>query len=311
MKRVLITGAGGFVGSYLIKEFKENGYEIIACDINKGNLKEEGILYYDMDILNPEIVEKIIKENNPDYIINLAAISSVGLSWNIPAKTMEVNIIGTLNILEAVRKNCLNCKILLIGSSEEYGVKNTAIKEEDTLDANNPYGISKVACENIAKMYVNRYGMKIVCTRSFNHTGIGQGENFAIPSFCKQVAEIDVSGKPGEIHVGNLSAYRDLSDVKDIVKVYRALLENNTEDIVYNVGSGKSHKMEDLLKYIISLSNQEIEIVVDEEKFRKVDTPYVCCDNSKTSKYFAGTDIKTTIKEMYEYFREKKVVEST
>lgn len=196
MKKVLITGAGGFVGSHLIKEFKENGYQVIACDINKGNIKDEDILYYDMDILNLEIVENIIKTNMPDYIINLAAISSVGLSWNIPAKTMEVNIIGTLNILEAVRKNCIDCKVLLIGSSEEYGAKKEPIKETDTLDANNPYGISKATAEDIAKMYVNRYKMKIVCTRSFNHTGIGQGENFAIPSFCKQVAEIENSKKP-------------------------------------------------------------------------------------------------------------------
>jgi len=195
LKKVLITGAGGFVGSYLIKEFKENGYEVIACDINKGNLIDESVAYYDMDILKQETVTEVIKTCNPDYIINLAAISSVGLSWNIPAKTMEVNIIGTLNILEAVRKNCPNCKVLLIGSSEEYGVKDEPIKEEDTLNANNPYGISKVAGENIAKMYVDRYGMKIVCTRSFNHTGIGQLDTFAIPSFCKQVAEIEKSGK--------------------------------------------------------------------------------------------------------------------
>jgi len=102
--------------------------------------------------------------------------------------------------------------------------------------------------------------------------------------------------------VGNLSAYRDLSDVRDVVKVYRALLENETREIVYNVGSGKAHKMEDLLKYIISLSSQKIDIIIDEEKVRKVDTPYICCDNTKTAKYFAGTDIKETIKEMYEHY---------
>lgn len=106
----------------------------------------------------------------------------------------------------------------------------------------------------------------------------------------------------GEIHVGNLSAYRDISDVRDIVKVYKALLENETDKMVYNVGSGKSYKMEDILKYIVSLSSQKIDIVIDKEKLRKVDTPYICCDNSKIAKYFAGTDIKETIKEMYEHF---------
>lgn len=302
MKKVLITGAGGFVGSYLIKEFKENGYEIIACDINKSDSIDKDVAYYSMDILNKEKVNEVIRETTPDYLINLAAISSVGLSWKIPQKTIEVNTIGTLNILEAVRENCPNCKVMLIGSSEEYEPSEEPLKEEDTVNANNPYGISKIAAENFAKMYKERYNMKIVCTRSFNHTGIGQTDTFAIPSFCKQVAEIEKSGKCGKIYVGNLSAYRDISDVKDVVKTYRMLLENETKDLVYNVGSGKAHKMEDLLKYIVSLSNQKIEIVIDEEKYRKIDTPYICCNNSKTAKYFDGTDIKDTIKAMYNNF---------
>jgi len=299
MKKVLITGAGGFVGSYLIKEFKDNGYDIIACDINKKDSIDKEVTYYDMDILNEEVVKEVLKETMPDYLINLAAISSVGLSWKIPQKTIEVNTIGTLNILEAVKENCPNCKVMLIGSSEEYEQKEEPLKEEDTVNANNPYGISKIAAENFAKMYKQRYNMKIVCTRSFNHTGIGQTDTFAIPSFCKQVAEIEKSGKEGKIYVGNLSAYRDISDVRDVVKTYRMLLENETEELVYNVGSGKAHKIEDLLKYIVSLSNQKIDIIVDEEKFREIDTPYICCNNSKTAKYFDSTDIKDTIKGMY------------
>lgn len=135
--------------------------------------------------------------------------------------------------------------------------------------------------------------------------GCGQLDTFAIPSFCKQVAEIEKSGKSGKIYVGNLTAFRDLSDVRDVVKVYRKLLEEDTKELVYNVGSGKSYQIEELLKYIVSLSSQEIEIVIDKEKVRKVDTPYICADNSKTYKYFEGTDIKTTIKEMYEYFKNK------
>ncbi len=302
MKKVLITGAGGFVGSYLIKEFKENGYEIIACDINKSDSISKEVVYYDMDILNKARIDEVLKDTMPDYLINLAAISSVGLSWKIPQKTIEVNTIGTLNILEAVRENCLNCKVMLIGSSEEYEPSDKPLREGDTVNANNPYGISKIAAENFAKMYKERYNMKIVCTRSFNHTGVGQTDTFAIPSFCKQVAEIEKSGQAGKIYVGNLSAYRDISDVRNVVKTYRKLLENETEELVYNVGSGKAHKVEDLLKYIVSLSNQKIDIIVDEEKVRKIDTPYICCDNSKTAKYFDGTDIKDTIKAMYDNF---------
>lgn len=303
MKKVLITGAGGFVGKYLIKEFKKQNYEIIACDINKKSAFDNDVKYYDMDILNKELVDNIINDCQPDYLINLAAISSVGVSWSIPDKTIEVNVVGTLNLLEAVKKHCTKCKILLIGSSEEYESKDRPLKEDDVVNANNPYGISKISQENFAKLYSEKYGLNIVCTRSFNHTGIGQLDQFVIPSFCKQVAEIEKTNKPGKIYVGNLSAYRDISDVKDIVKVYRSLLENDTDELIYNVGSGNTYKIEDLLKYIISLSNQEIEIVIDKDKIRPVDTPYICCDNSKTSKYFDNTDIKDTIKEMYEYYK--------
>ena len=155
----------------MIKEFKDNGYLVIACDIKKTENIDDDIPYYDMDILDKERVKSVFMEVKPDYIINLAAISSVGLSWKIPDKTMEVNIIGCLNILEAVRNYNINCKVLLIGSSEEYDQKNEPLKEGDTVCANNPYGISKIAGENIAKMYIERYGMDIICTRSFNHTG--------------------------------------------------------------------------------------------------------------------------------------------
>lgn len=303
MKKVLITGAGGFVGKYLIKEFQNADYEIIACDINKKDAFDSSIKYYDLNILDKELVEDLIKKEEPNYLINLAAISSVGLSWNIPQKTIEVNVVGTLNLIEAVRRYSPKCKVLLIGSSEEYESKDKPLQETDTINANNPYGISKISQENFARLYKEKYELNIVCTRSFNHTGIGQLEQFVIPSFCKQVAEIDKSNNPGKIYVGNLSAYRDFSDVKDIVKVYKKLLENETTDLIYNVGSGKAYKIEDILNYIISLSNQKIEIVIDKEKFRPIDTPYICCDNSKIKDFFDNTDIKQTIKEMFEYYK--------
>ena len=302
MKKVLITGAGGFVGKYLIEAFKKDGYEILACDINKKENFDKDIRYENMDILNRDMINPILEDFKPDYLINLAAISSVGLSWNIPGKTVEVNVIGTINLLEAVHTYCPDCKVLLIGSSEEYMMKDRPLKESDEVNANNPYGISKIAQENFAKMYKEKYGMKIVCTRSFNHTGVGQLDNFAIPSFCKQVAEIEKTGKVGTIAVGNLTAYRDFSDVRDVVKVYKALLENETEDLIYNVGSGKAYQMQEILEYIVSLSTQKIEIVTDPAKIRPVDTPYICCDNTKVKEYFNDTDIKETIKDLYEYY---------
>lgn len=305
MKKVLIIGANGFVGKYLINEFSQDNYEIIACDIKNEVYinNDENIKYYELDLLDKEKLNNILTKNKPDYIINLAAISSVGLSWKIPDKTVEINVIGTINLLELVKQNNLKSKILLIGSSEEYENKEGPLNELDSINANNPYGISKIAQENFARIYREKYGLNIICTRSFNHIGIGQTEQFVIPSFCMQVAKIDKSKKPGKIFVGNLSAYRDFSDVRDIVKVYKRLLENETNDFIYNVGSGRTYKIEDILNYIISLSNQKIEVIIDKEKFRPIDTPYICCDNTKIKKYFDDTNIEHTIKEIFEYYK--------
>ena len=145
--------------------------------------------------------------------------------------------------------------------------------------------------------------MRIVCTRSFNHTGIGQTPTFALPSFCKQVAEIDKSGKPGKIYVGNLTAVRDFSDVEDVVHVYRMLLENDNARAVYNVGSGIAYSMQELLQTIIGFAKVPIEIVQDVAKMRPVDIPYLCADNSRIRKFWRGTDIRTTIKKMFDFYR--------
>ncbi len=292
--KVVIVGASGFVGKYLARELEAAGHSTVKADIPEVNL------------LNAEQVDALIEGAKPDAVVNLAAISSVGASWKSPSDTISVNVNGTLNLLEAIRKHAPQAKTLLIGSAEEYAVPEgqKALKETDPLEASNPYGISKIAQENFAQLYRKKYGMKIVCTRSFNHTGVGQTTTFALPSFVKQVAEIDKSGKPGKIFVGNLSAYRDFSDVEDVVHVYRMLLENENEFDTYNVGSGVSNKIEDLLKNVIlKLSPVQIEIVVDPEKVRPVETPYLCADNSRVKKYWNGTDIRVTLKKMFDHFR--------
>ena len=236
-------------------------------------------------------------------MVNLAAISSVGASWKDPASTIQVNVIGTLNLLESIAKNCPKAKTLLIGSAEEYAQKGTPLNESCEREASNPYGISKIAQENFAELYRKKYGMQIVCTRSFNHTGVGQKTTFALPSFVKQIADIEKSGKPGAIKVGNLEAFRDFSDVRDVVHVYRMLLENNTEFDVYNVGSGIAHKVGDLLQTIIDFATVNIDIVQDSEKMRPVDIPFQCCDNSRIVKlgYWKGTRIEETLKWMFDH----------
>lgn len=274
--KVLIFGASGFVGPYLAKEFEEHGYEVVGTDIKETN----AMPFKFADILDAGSVERVIRETVPDMIVDLAAVSSVGQSWNIPQTTVSVNVIGALNILEAARQLENSPKILFVGSSEEYETSDKPISERYSLSANNPYGISKAAQERFAQVYRERFGMKIYCVRPFNHTGVGQSDSFVLPSFCKQVAQIEKSGKPGVIKVGNLSAKRDFSHVKDVVRAYRMILESDDCETVYNVGSGMAHGLDDMLNYILKFSRQEITVEVDPERFRPVDTPIICCDNT-------------------------------
>ena len=293
MPRTLVIGASGFVGGYLVRELESAGHSVFQAN------------YPEYDLLNPSAMENAVKQAAPDYVVNLAAISSVGESWKNPVQTLDVNVKGTLHLLDAIQQFAPHAKTLLIGSAEEYAPKNSPLSETDPLEASNPYGISKIAQENFAELYRKKFGMKIVCTRSFNHTGIGQTPTFALPSFCKQVAEIDKSGKPGKIFVGNLSAVRDFSDVSDVVHVYRELLENENEFTVYNVGSGISHSVEELLQTIIGFAQVKIDVVQDPAKMRPVDIPFRCADISRIKKFWRGTSIQTTKQKMFADFRNR------
>ncbi len=279
MKKALIFGISGFVGDYLAKELINNGYEVTGSDVSDFNGMSD-IDFFKADLLNAEEITNLVLKIKPEVIFNLAAISSVGLSWKIPQATMSVNITGALNIMEAARSCETAPRIMLVGSSEEYAPSDSPISESSALDSNNPYGISKLTQEKFAEIYRQRYGMKIYCVRPFNHTGVGQKETFVLPSFCKQAAEIEKSGKDGVIRVGNLEAKRDFSDVRDIVRAYRMIIESDDCSKVYNIGSGNAYSLREMLDYIISLGSRKITVEIDPERFRPVDTPYICCDNS-------------------------------
>ena len=306
MSRVLIFGAGGFVGSYLCKEFLNNGYKVSGTDKGEGSALPSEVDFYKTDLMQADEVKKLIGQIQPDIIVNLAAISSVGASWNMPQTTMAINVIGALNIMEAARKSEQKPRILFVGSSEEYVISENPLDENTQLNANNPYGISKVTQEHLAKLYREQYGLKIYCVRPFNHTGIGQRDTFVLPSFCKQVAEIDKSGKDGKIQVGNLKVKRDFSHVKDVVRAYRMIVESDNCNQIYNVGSGNAYSLEDMLTYIIGLSDQNIEIEVDQNRIRPTDQPVICCDRSLIGKELGWEpqyNVYDALREMYESYR--------
>ena len=305
----MIYGISGFVGGYLADEFIRHGYEVVGSDVLRNPVLPENISFYECDLNNYDQVADVIMDVSPDMIVNLAAISSVGASWNNPQQTISVNVIGALNLLEAARRLEAIPKLMFIGSSEEYEESNAPIGENTPLNANNPYGISKMAQEQFARSYRNRFGMKIYCVRPFNHTGIGQRDSFVLPSFCMQAAELERTGTPGVIKVGNLSARRDFSDVRDIVKAYRMIIESDDDSIIFNVGSGKAYSLQEMLDYIMSLCSVRVTSEIEESRFRPVDTPVICCDRSMIKEQLGWEpehDIMETLKEMFEYYRDRK-----
>ena len=316
MKKALIIGGAGFVGKHLAEHIhKEYGWSLDVTKMQCEQLNLSHAEIHDIDILKMEQIETLICRIRPDYIFHLAAQSSVSLSWTNPQFTVDVNIKGSLNLLESVRTLDYKPRILLIGSSEEYGrikeYEQQPISEETLLNPGNIYAVTKVCQNMIGKLYTEAYGLDIISVRAFNHIGPGQSETFVVADFCKQVAQIELGEKEPILSVGNLSAKRDFTDVRDIVKCYCLLMIKGRSGETYNVGSGQAWSIQELLDVIIASSiNHHIEVHIDEQKFRPIEVPVIKADLQKLE---ADTDwkpesnIEKTIEDTLMYWRQKLV----
>ncbi len=285
MKKALVIGAAGFVGGYLLDCLKDEfGMEVYGTKIVSQTYAREGAKIFDLDILDKGAILELFNQVQPDYVFHLAAQSSVSVSWKNPQLTVDVNIKGSLNALEALREYGKNPRTILIGSGEEYGVSGAdkgAIGEETLPKPVNIYAATK-ACQNmLGAIYAKAYGLDVLSVRAFNHIGPGQADTFVVSDFCKQVAEIEAGKKEPVIYVGNLEALRDFTDVRDVVRAYALLSQSGRAGQTYNVGSGSAVKIKTLLDKILSRSTVKIEARVDQSKMRPVDTPKIEADISK------------------------------
>ncbi|MCX5998428.1 MAG: GDP-mannose 4,6-dehydratase, partial [Chloroflexi bacterium] len=291
-KRILITGVSGFVGSHLLDLLAEKGaeYELhgivrerSSLERIKDNLKTINLL--DCDLLNLGAIQRVVKEVEPDGIYHLAGESSVKLSWGGTLSMINGNIIATLNLLEAIRTaNCQETRIILVCSSEEYGViseKDIPIREDAPLRPVSPYAVSKAAVDMFGYQYYVSYGIKVIRIRAFNHTGPRRAEAYALSNFAKQLAEIEMGIREPRVHVGNLSAVRDYTDVRDMVKGYELAMEHCKPGEVYNICSARGYRIMDLLEMLVRMSKCQVEIVQDEHRMRPVDLPIIVGDNTK------------------------------
>jgi GDP-4-dehydro-6-deoxy-D-mannose reductase len=223
---------------------------------------------------------------------------------------MEINAIGFINLLQVIRKMNLNTRVLAVGSCEEYGsvdCSDKSISENVPLQPSNPYSISKVTQEYFGEIYAKAYDMDIVFVRAFNHIGPGQKEGFAISDFTKKIALIEKGLIEPILRVGNLSAKRDFTDVRDIVKAYYLLMQKGASGEIYNVGSNKAYSIEYALELLKQMSSKKFEVVIDKSKFRPVDTPVITCDNSKllaATGWNPEIELASSLEDTLEYWRE-------
>ena len=275
--KALITGSSGFIGSHLTAELEANGYEVVRCDLKES---EDTVA---MDIMNPEMIQRVLEKHQPDVIINMAGQANVGLSWKKPQLTVQLNTVGLINILETVRIVNPSIRVIAVGSSDEYGnLKEIGanVTEDIPVKPITPYAISKQAQELFAQLYVRSYGMDICMIRLFNLGGPGQAKGYIISDFSSGIAEVE-AGKKEFMSVGNLESARDFTHVKDACRAVRLIAEKGHTGEVYNISSGVTHKAQEVLDKLVSMAKVPIEVRQDPARMRPSDTPVVCGNHDK------------------------------
>lgn len=337
--RILITGITGFAGSHLTEfALTQPDVEIFGIYRRRSRLEhledvrdllhmvEPGVAneetlrkafapgkinLVDCDLLDAFSVHKLIASVRPDRIFHLAAQSHVPTSWNAPAATLMDNIIGQLNIFEAIRQAGIDPLVHIAGSSEEYGMvypDEVPMKESNPLRPLSPYAVSKVTQEMLAYQYHQSYGIKSIVSRGFNHTGPRRGENFVTSTFARQIARIEKSVQEPVISVGDLSSKRDFTDVRDMVRAYWLLLEKCRPGDVYNIGSGTTRSAQEVLDTLLTFSRVEVEVRVDPTRLRPSDVMILWADSSKfmdATGWQPTIPFKQTMSDLLDYWRER------
>lgn len=314
MPKALITGITGFAGSHLAEYLLEKGCEvsgILRWRSRTDNIEgfRNKLYLIEGDIRDSSSMTSIIEDVKPDWIFHLAAQSYVPMSWKAAEETLSTNIIGELNLFEAVRRAGIDPVIQIAGSSEEYGLvlpEELPIKETNPLRPLSPYGVSKVTQDMLGYQYFKSYGLKTVRTRAFNHTGPRRGEVFVTSNFAYQIARIEKGQAEPVIRTGNLEAVRDFTDVRDVVKAYMLSIDKGQPGEVYNICSNKGIKIREMLDILLSFSTIKINVEQDPSRIRPSDVELLLGDASKFSMqtgWKPEIPLEQTLKDLLQYWR--------
>lgn len=292
MKKYLITGYSGFVSHHFLnylESLKEDCF-VLGVDINNPTF-DTSIYQYakcsfqQVDLLNKDQVSELLNSFQPDYILHLASYSSVAYSWKNPVSAFVNNSNIFLNLVDQIRLLGLPCRVLSVGSSEEYGnitEELLPLHEELPTQPISPYAVARVSQEMLSKIYADSYGVDIVLTRSFNHIGPGQKEIFVISSFAKKLVEIKKNPASADnITVGNIEVIRDFVDVRDVAKAYYLLLHNGRKGQIYNICSGVGYSLKEILMQMMSILELDVKIVIDDQLIRPDDNKIIIGSNNK------------------------------
>jgi GDP-4-dehydro-6-deoxy-D-mannose reductase len=308
---VLITGAAGFAGSHVLDLLGEDDVRVVA--LRKPGIGAEtqaaypAVEWIEIDLLDRESMRRTVAELAPAAIYHLAGSPHVGQSWKAATETLSVNVLGTHHLFEALRAEGLHSRVVVPSSAYVYRPAGRALTEDDPVESTNPYAISKIATELAAARASRRDGIPVVVARSFNHIGPRQDPSFFASGVARQVALIEAGRIDPAIRVGNLDSRRDITDVRDTVRAYRALAERGTPGQAYNVCSGQAHTMRDLLDGLVALARVRVSVESDPERFRPNDTPLLLGDPSRIRRDVGWQPlipIEQTLRALLDYWRQ-------
>jgi GDP-4-dehydro-6-deoxy-D-mannose reductase len=269
--RSLITGGGGFVGTWLADHLRSCGDDVVQID-------------QEVEITDPAALLAAVRAAAPDAIYHLAAMTHVGQSWDEPLRVLEVNVLGTGALLAAAREGGTDPKILVTSSAEVYGAVNDPARlpltELSPTAPLTPYAASKLAVEALCAQAWLGHGQHVVTVRPFNHIGPGQSPNFAVSALSKRIVDAERAGA-AEIPVGNLSARRDFTDVRDVVRSYRMLIESGAPGEIYNVCSGRDVSIQEIADRLLTQAGSSVRLVPDASLIRPVEVPVLRGDPAR------------------------------